>query len=129
MKTLNTAVVGIGNMGSAHASCIGGGNIKGMVLYALCDIRQDILESACSRYGVKAYADWQDVVRDKSVDVVVIAVPHPLHADIAIAALNAGKHVLVEKPVDIRVSKAVALGAAAKKSGKTFGIMFLVFVL
>ena len=124
MKTLNTAVVGIGNMGSAHASCIGGGNIKGMVLYALCDIRQDILESACSRYGVKAYADWQDVVRDKSVDVVVIAVPHPLHADIAIAALNAGKHVLVEKPVDIRVSKALALSAAAKKSGKTFGIMF-----
>ena len=124
MKTLNTAVIGIGNMGSAHASCIGGGNIKGMVLYALCDIRQDILESACSRYGVKAYADWQDVVRDKSVDVVVVAVPHPLHADIAIAALNAGKHVLVEKPVDIRVSKAVALGAAAKKSGKTFGIMF-----
>ena len=124
MKTLNTAVVGIGNMGSAHASCIGGGNIKGMVLYALCDIRQDILESACSRYGVKAYADWQDVVSDKSVDVVVIAVPHPLHADIAIAALNAGKHVLVEKPVDIRVSKALALSAAAKKSDKTFGIMF-----
>lgn len=124
MKTLNTAVIGIGNMGSAHVACIGDGKINGMQLYAACDLRKDALDSIKTQYNVKTYTDWHDVISDADIDAVVIAVPHPLHADIAIAALQNQKHVLVEKPIDIRVSKALVLNEAAKKSNKTFGIMF-----
>ena len=56
--------------------------------------------------------------------MVLIAVPHPLHADIAIRVFAAGKHVLVEKPMDITLSRGEALAKAAKESGKIFGIMF-----
>ncbi len=125
MCTLNTLIIGIGNMGTAHAACIGGGKIKGMHLYAVCDTDNDRLEFCKSNYSdAVLYSDWQEAVVDKNVDAVIIAVPHPLHADIAMFALNHGKHVLVEKPVDIRISKALELNRVADKTDRVFGIMF-----
>ncbi len=124
MKTLNTAVIGVGNMGSAHVACIGDGKINGMKLYAVCDIRREVLDSVSEKYNCITYENWQDVVNDSNIDAVVIAVPHPLHADMAIALIKSGKHVMCEKPVDIRVSKAIKLNSVAKNSNVTFGIMF-----
>ena len=63
-------------------------------------------------------------MKSSDTDAVIIAVPHPLHAKIAIEAFEYGKHVLVEKPMDITVSAAEKLCAAARKSGKVFAIMF-----
>ena len=124
MKILNVAVIGVGNMGSAHVTCIGDGKINGMRLYAVCDLKQDILDSVKVRYNCVTYTDWHDVVNDGSVDAVVIAVPHPLHADMAIALIESGKHVLCEKPIDIRVSKALKLNSVAKRSDVSFAVMF-----
>ncbi len=121
MSAINTLIIGVGNMGSAHAACIGGGKIKNMRLYAVCDINADCLSNY---HDAVLYTDWKQAVLDKNVDAVIIAVPHPLHADIAIFALNHGKHVLVEKPMDIRVSKALELNRTAQKNDKVFGIMF-----
>ena len=84
MKTLNTAVIGVGNMGSAHVACIGDGKINGMKLYAVCDIRRDVLDEVTKKYDCITYEKWQDVVNDSNIDAVVIAVPHPLHADMAL---------------------------------------------
>ncbi len=125
MRAVNTLIIGVGNMGSAHAACIGSGKIKNMHLYAICDIDKERL-AFCKINCPDAvlYSDWKEAVLDKNVDAVIIAVPHPLHADIAMFALNNGKHVLVEKPVDIRVSKAIELNRTAEKSDKVFGIMF-----
>ncbi len=122
---MNALIIGVGNMGGAHAACIAAGNIKGMHLYALCDIDKNRLELCKKTYpDTLLYPDWKDAVLDKNVDAVIIAVPHPLHADIAIFALKNGKHVLVEKPVDIRVSKAMELNRVAGESRGVFGIMF-----
>lgn len=125
MADLKIGIIGIGNMGSAHFSCISSGKIDGMTLAAVCDLRQERLDFCRENApGVTCCTDWQALVADPNVDAVIIAVPHPLHADMAMAALNAGKHVLTEKPVDIRISKAKALNECAAKSGKVFGIMF-----
>ena len=124
MKTLNVAVIGVGNMGSAHVTCIGDGKINGMRLYAVCDLKQDILDSVKERYNCVTYKDWHDVVNDGSIDAVIIAVPHPLHADMAIALMENNKHVLCEKPIDIRVSKALKLNSVADRCDVSFAVMF-----
>lgn len=122
---VSVGLIGIGNMGSAHASVIGGGRIEGLRLAAVCDIDPERLALCLERNpGVKGYSDWRELVRDSSLDAVIVAVPHPMHAQIAMEVLNSGKHVLVEKPIDISVTKAKALNEAAKRSGRVFGIMF-----
>ncbi len=70
------------------------------------------------------YDSWEALLQNPELDAVIIAVPHPLHAEIAMAALKAGKHVQVEKPVDISVSRAAALNEVAKATGKVFSITF-----
>lgn len=125
MKELRIGVIGIGNMGSAHANCITDGKVDGLKLVAVCDINSSKLECFKETHtDIKTYTDYNDLIKSNEVEAVVIAVPHPLHADIAIAALEAGLNVMLEKPVDITVSKAEKLNAVAKKSGKVFAIMF-----
>lgn len=125
MRNIRTAVIGIGNMGSAHAACILNGDIAGMTLSAVCDIDSDKRFRFAEAYpDILIYDDYLKMLENENIDAVIIAVPHRLHADIAERALENGKHVLVEKPVDISVSKAIALNAAARKYGSVFGIMF-----
>ena len=122
---ISVGLIGIGNMGSAHASAVGGCRIEGLRLAAVCDIDRERLQLCMERNpGVKGYTDWQELVRDPELEAVIVAVPHPMHATMAMAALKAGKHVLVEKPVDISVTRAKALNEVAKASGKVFAIMF-----
>ena len=125
MDTVRVGIIGIGNMGSAHVSCVGGNNIKGMELVAVCDLVPAKQEYCKNNYPqVKVYSEYSALLQDDTVDAVIIAVPHPLHSEIASAALKTGKHVLLEKPVDVAVSKAKQLNKIAEESGKVFGIMF-----
>ena len=125
MKTVKVAVIGIGNMGSAHASCIVKNEIKGMSLTAVCDISHKKLETFSEKYPhIKCYESYEKLFEDKVCDSVIIAVPHPLHAQIAICAFKHGLNVMLEKPADIAVSRVQKLDEEAKKSGKIFGIMF-----
>jgi len=125
MKAVQVGVIGIGNIGFAHASCIFQNKIPGMELVAVCDC--DALRKAEAEIhlpGVPFYADYRDLLNNAQVDAVIVAVPHPMHGQIAIDAFEAGKHVLVEKPMEITASRARQLCEAAGKSGRQFGIMF-----
>ena len=124
-KEISVGLIGIGNMGSAHASAVGGGRVEGLRLAAVCDIDRERLELCMQKNpGVKGYSDWQELIRDETLDAVIIAVPHPMHAAMAMAALKAGKHVLVEKPVDVSVTRAKELNEVARNSDRVFAIMF-----
>ena len=123
--TIKVGVIGIGNMGSAHVACVASGNIQGMKLAAVCDIAPERLAYCKAEYpGIALYSDWKVLLKDPQLDGVIIAVPHPLHAEIATAALLAGKHVQLEKPVDISASRAAVLNEIAQKTGKIFSITF-----
>ena len=124
-KLLRVAVVGIGNMGSAHAMCIANGKVAGMKLTAVCDVDTAKLDRIQLELpGVRTYTDWQELVKQPEIDAVIIAVPHCLHSRIAVEAMKAGKHVLIEKPADIRVSAVKKAVETAKQTGKVFAIMF-----
>ena len=125
MDKVRVGIVGIGNMGSAHAACIGGGNIRGMVLAAVCDVRQARLELCRERFeNVALFTDYREMISSGLIDALIIAVPHRLHAKIAAEALEAGLHVLTEKPEDVSVTAAKRLNETARASGRVFAIMF-----
>ena len=125
MEHINAAVIGIGNMGSAHAACIAENEIKGMSLTAVCDISEKKLAAFSEKYSnIKRYTSYEELFNDKICDSVIIAVPHPMHAEIAIKAFEYGLNVMLEKPADISVTKVKKLNEAAEKSGKVFAVMF-----
>lgn len=125
MDCVRVGVIGIGNIGTMHADNIYSGKIEGMKLVAVCDVRKSRLEMCREKFSdVALYTNCEELIHSKEVDAVVIAVPHRQHAEIAIEALRAGLHVLVEKPIDVTVTKALELNEVAKESGKIFAIMF-----
>ncbi len=124
MNQVRTAVIGVGNMGSAHAGCIAGGNIDGLTLSALCDISPDRQAYCRAKYpDIPCFASVAELVQSGTADAVIVATPHPSHSDVAMQVLAAGLDVLVEKPVDVSLSKAQALCDAADHSGRTFAVM------
>jgi predicted dehydrogenase len=68
--------------------------------------------------GIATYANYEDLLRDPQVDVVDIALPTALHADVAVRALEAGKHVLCEKPMALKLPDCERMVAAAQKTGR-----------
>ena len=125
MNEVKVGIIGIGNMGYAHLQTVTAGNIPDMTVTAVCDIDTKKLNAARNTYpALRVFEDYTDLLKNSDTNAVIIAVPHPLHAKIAIEAFEYGKHVLVEKPIDITVSAAEKLCAAARKSGKVFAVMF-----
>ena len=124
-KNVGFGVIGIGNIGFVHANCLFGGHVSGAVLRAVCDVKGSLRQEMAQRFpGVPFYEDHKALLADPAIDAVIVSVPHPLHSVIAMDAFAAGKHVLVEKPMDIRLSQGRKLCQAARESGKRFGIMF-----
>ena len=96
-----------------------------MELTAICDINEKVKKRLGDDYAqYPFYTDYKELIDSADIDAVIVAVPHRLHAKIAIYALSKGKHVLVEKPVDISVTEARKLNDAAQKSNAVFSIMF-----
>lgn len=124
MEKVKTAVIGIGNMGTAHAQSLWDDSVPGLALAAVCDTDPARLAYAAKAWpGVACYASEDALLAAGGVQAAIVAVPHPLHSKIASLALAAGLHVLVEKPLDVRLSVAQALCAQAKASGKVFALM------
>jgi predicted dehydrogenase len=85
---------------------------------ALCDVSRHVVDAVGERWGVAhRFLDHRDLVASHEVDAVLIANPHPHHCEAALAAMRAGKHVLIEKPMCITLAEADALIAEQKRSG------------
>ena len=94
---LNVGIIGAGWFGGFHAQAIA--QLEHVQLVAACSTNAASLEAFCARHGVRGYASAQDLLQDPSINAVVIATPHHQHTEITLHALQAGKHVLLEKPM------------------------------
>lgn len=87
-------------------------------LWGYYDLNRDRAEALAGQYGGKAYDSWQALLADPEIDAVSVCAANNAHAEITVAALEAGKHVLCEKPMATTLEACEAMVAAAKKSGK-----------
>ncbi len=126
MKPIGVGVIGTGFMGKAHsiaysasASVFGTGLRPKLEI--VCDLSPERASQRATDLGFSRYSDkWQDVVDDNAVELISICTPNDTHAEIAIAALKAGKHVWCEKPMSTSLADSTAMSiAAGKSSGKT----------
>jgi predicted dehydrogenase len=93
-------------------------------LVATADVNAEAARAAAELYGAESYGDWRDAIRRDDVDLVVVATPNGILAEIACAALEAGKHVLAEKPMGRNLQEAEAMKAAADRSRRRLKIGF-----
>jgi len=109
-------LVGCGRVAPTHFDAIEALGDTGK-LVAVCDSDPTALADAVSRTGAEGYGKLEDMLARKDIDVVSVCTPSGLHAEHGIAAARAGKHVLVEKPIDVTLEKARALVDACEKAG------------
>ncbi len=122
MKTWNFGIIGAGLIADFHARAIG--DIPNAKLVGCCDKMQDKAKTLADKYGCRAYEDYEQMLRDKQIDIVTIATPSGLHAEPTIAAARAGKHVICEKPLEISLERIDDMIKAHEKSGTSLGGIF-----
>ena len=130
-ETMNVAMIGGGFMGKAHAMAY-----AAMPMFfwpapaiphrkVVVDVSDDAAETARARFGFdEASSDWRAVVNRPDIDVVDICTPNNVHAEIAIAAARAGKHIICEKPLARTVEEARAMAEAVREAGVIHMVAF-----
>ncbi len=107
MKKLGVAVIGTGQWGKNHARVYK--ELPSTELIAVCDVNAERAKAMAAQYGVKAYSDSTQMLKDKSIEAVNVCTWSTILAKEAMKALNAGKHVLVEKPMATNTQQAQKL--------------------
>lgn len=116
---LNVAVLGAGRRGTAHTEAVADLEAQARVV-GIADIDEQRARSLASSSAphAKIYTDAAALIEESRPDVVYITTPPPLHLEQTLAALQAGAHVVLEKPITLSVEEAEAIGEAADKAGK-----------
>ena len=113
------ALIGLGAIARSHLPAIAAQD--GLRLAAVCDRDERVLRSRAGEYGVAGYRDYHDLLAD-GADIAVVALPHHLHCGAAVAALHAGCHVLVEKPLAVSVEQCRTMLQAARGAGRILAV-------
>lgn len=122
MNRLRFALVGAGMIGDVHAAALRG-LADSAELAVVVDTDPTRAAALAARHGAEHGVDLAAVLRRDDIDAVSICTPSGLHADGAVAALDAGKHVVVEKPLDVSLAAADRILDAEKRSGRTVAVI------
>jgi predicted dehydrogenase len=120
--TYGFGIVGCGMISNFHAKAIA--DVRGAKLVACFDTREASAEKFAADNGCKAYTDLNAMLADPKVQIVTIATPSGAHMEPAVAAAKAGKHVIVEKPLEITLKKCDRMIEACEKAGVQLGAIF-----
>ena len=124
MKQLKVGIIGAGRIGSLHAKSICY-NVPTAKVVGITDVFAENAKKVAAELGIeKVYADYKEMLADPEVEAVLVCSSTDTHADIAIEAAKAGKHIFCEKPVDLTPSKVEAVIAAVKEAGVKLQVGF-----
>lgn len=124
MKKLNVGIIGAGRIGQVHAKSITY-HIPQAKIVAISDIYYEGAKRVAEILGIpNAYEDYHEILNNPEIDAVLICSSTDTHADIAVEAAEAGKHIFCEKPVDLTVAKIKKVIAAVEKAGVKLQIGF-----
>ncbi len=123
-KKIKIGIIGVGSISNEHIQAyLKNPNVE---LYAFCDINEKQLKLMSEKYGVtRTFTDKDEMLALPELDAVSVCAWNSEHAPCTIAALNAGKHVLCEKPMATTVEEAIAMKEAAERNGKLLQIGFV----
>jgi predicted dehydrogenase len=121
-RTVRIGIIGCG-VGILHLE--GFADDPRVQVVAIAGLDDDRCRELAAKFGVpKVYREYQDLIADPDIDAVTVAVPNFLHGPVTIAALNAGKHAMVEKPLARTAAEGEAMIAAARKANRVLGVTF-----
>lgn len=124
MGKLKIGIIGVGGISEAHIPAyLANPEVE---LYAFCDINEDRLKLMAEKYNItRTFTDCNEMLKLEELDAVSVCTWNSAHAPCVIAALNAGKHVLCEKPMAMSAEQAREMKAVAEKNGKLLMIGFV----
>ena len=117
---LKLAVVGTGIIGAEHLKAIR--MSENIELVALCDINEEVVKGLAAEHGVPYFLDYKEIPEKTDAEAVILNLPHGLHCESTVFFLEAGLHVLLEKPMANTSAECETMIAAEKRSGKRLGI-------
>lgn len=121
MSKLRVGFIGCGRISDLHALAYK--DNPDAEIYAVCDTQEDVARSRAEEWEASRWCtDYRDLLADEAVDAVEIITPHHLHAEMTLAALEAGKHVSLQKPMAVNLTEADAMIAAAQRSDRLFRV-------
>ncbi|UYZ09349.1 Gfo/Idh/MocA family oxidoreductase [Agrobacterium salinitolerans] len=124
MAALGVGLIGTGYMGKCHALAWNNvtsvfGDVERPRLVTLAEVNPELAAKKAAEFGfVRSTGNWRDLLADPEIDVISVTTPNAFHPEMAIAALEAGKHVWCEKPMAPAFTDAVKMRDAARRSGK-----------
>jgi len=125
MRRARLGIIGGGTFGWFHLTAYSQLQREGKVeLVALADINEEVLERRAREFRVKTYKDYREMLEREELDGVSVVTPDHLHREITLDALEAGVHVLVEKPMDLTVEGALEMAERARKKGLLLQVDF-----
>ncbi len=122
MKTWNFGIIGAGLIADFHARAIG--DIPNAKLIGCCDKIPQRAKNLADKFDVRTFDGYEEMLKSDQIDIVTIATPSGFHKEPTVAAAEAGKHVICEKPLDITLERIDAMTEAHEKSGTRLGGIF-----
>lgn len=111
------AIIGAGTWGERHCQALSKLRNEGVELWGICDINQERAKSLSERYSIPSvFTDYKEMLKEPSLTAVTIALPDHLHREAAVEAAQAGKHIMIEKPLALTVEDSEAILEAARKN-------------
>jgi predicted dehydrogenase len=121
-KSLRFGILGCGSIGPTHVGALK--QIDGAEVVAVCDVVDQRARDVASKNGVgSVYTVYDAMLADPAVDAVCICTPSGMHADQAVAAMRAGKHVTIEKPIDVSLAAADRIIEASRQTGRHVAVI------
>jgi predicted dehydrogenase len=120
-RPIRVGMIGLGGISMLHEAGYDEAGDRAQIA-AMCDVDEDAVRSRAEVHGAKVFTDYHQLIADPAIDMVDITTPHRMHYPIALAALEAGKHVLVEKPMALMASEADKLVQTARDRGLRFTV-------
>jgi len=122
MNEIGFGIVGGGMIGAVQAAAIR--QINGARLLAVCGRNEKKASEFAAKFGIAGYTDYGKFLQHPGLQIINVCTPSGTHAELGIRAAETGKHVLVEKPIEINLERADALIAACDKAGVKLGVIF-----
>ncbi len=125
MEKIRLGILGVGNIGGDHVKRVVGGECPEITLGAVCDLKPERLAWAKETAGedLPTFTDAEEMIKSGLIDSLLVSVPHYDHPKYAMMAMEAGLHVLIEKPAGVYTKQVLEMNECAKKHDVVFGIM------